>query len=420
MSQPPKSRALLFIVATLILDIMGLGIIIPITPRLVATFVGGDLSHASRYFGLLVALYALMQFLFAPMLGALSDRFGRKPILLFSLFGQALAYLMTAFAPNLGWIFAARALGGVASGSATVASAYIADVSTPQTRAQNFGLMGAAFGIGFILGPALGGMLGNHSLQLPFLVAAGVSLLNGLYGLLFVPESHHPENRQAFAWTKANPLAFFTMIRKYPLVTAMAGSLLAVGLAQQCQQSNWVLYTTMRFHWSPTQNGLSLTLVGVCMAIVQGGLIRVILPKLGERRTIIYGMLGWAVSMILFGLATQGWWMIVLIMASSVTGIAGPAVQALISRQVGPEEQGALQGSITGLMSLTGIAGPIMANQLFALFTAPSAPIHLPGIAFFLGALLIVLGLLNMLRVFSLEATRASGSAIAAQLEPVE
>ncbi|MBO9541434.1 TCR/Tet family MFS transporter [bacterium] len=392
---------MLFIFITVLLDIIGIGIVIPITPQLVSQFVGGDLSDASRYYGPAIALYTAMQFLCAPTLGALSDRFGRKPILLLSLVGTSLAYLMTAFAPNLAWLYAARMLGGVAGASMTVASAYIADVSAPERRAQNFGMLGAAFGIGFIIGPALGGALGHFSLHLPFFVSAAVSLINFVYGLVALPESHRLENRRAFTWAKANPLSFVPLLRKYPQIMGMATSLLLVGLAQQCQQSNWVLFTSLRFKWSPAESGVSLALAGLCMVLVQGGLIRLVLPKLGERRAILYGLVLFGGSMVLFGLASKGWMMYAVTVVSSLSAIAGPATQGLISRQIGPDEQGAVQGALTSLTSLTGIVGPVVANQLFATFTAASAPVKIPGIAFFLGALLIGLAFLNMLRVFA-------------------
>lgn len=395
-----KSPGLPFIFATMLLDVIGMGILIPVQPQLVAQFVGGDLSNASRHFGTLVAAYTLMQFLCAPLLGALSDRFGRKPVLLFSLLGSGLAYLMTALAPSLGWLYVARLLGGMAAASMTVASAYIADVSSPETRAQNFGLQGAAFGLGFIVGPALGGLLGTFGVRVPFYVSAGVAFLNVLYGFFGVPESHRLENRRPFAWKEANPLSFVPTLRRYPLIMGMVVSLILVGLGQQCQQTNWVLYTSLRFHWSPAENGASLAMIGLGVALVQGGLIRLLLPKLGEERSILVGLALYALSTVLFGLATQGWMMYAIMVLSSLSCIFGPAAQGLMSRQVGPSEQGLVQGSLTSLMSLTGIVGPIVGNQLFAVFTAPSAPVRIPGIAFFLSALLISLGFMNILRLF--------------------
>lgn len=400
MAKSGKTPGMLFIFITMLLDIVGMGIVIPIMPQLVAQFVGGDLSNASRYYGILTALYTLMQFLFAPLLGALSDRFGRKPILLLSLLGTAISYLMMALAPNMGWLYAARALGGFAGASLTVASAYIADVSTPESRAQNFGMVGAAFGLGFIIGPALGGLLGNMGAQIPFYLAAFVSLLNFGYGAFGVPESHRQENRRDVTWARANPFSWVPIIRKYPLLQAMLATLILNGLAQNCLHSNWVLFTTLRFNWSPGENGASLAVVGICATIVQGGLIRVILPRLGDRRAILYGLGLGALGFLLYGLATQGWMMYVVMVGASLSGIAGPALQGLISRQVGPDEQGTVQGALTSLMSLTGIVSPLVANYLFAAFTGPAAPVQIPGIAFFLAAILAALGVMNMLRLF--------------------
>lgn len=396
-----KTPGMFFIFITMLLDIVGMGIIIPIMPQLVAQFVGGDLSNASRYYGLLMALFTLMQFLFAPLLGALSDRFGRKPILLLSLLGTAISYLMTALAPSMAWLYASRLLGGFAGASLTVASAYIADVSTNENRAQNFGMVGAAFGLGFIIGPALGGLLGSMGAQIPFYLAAFISLLNFAYGVVGVPESHRLENRRAVTWERANPFSWIPIIRKHPLLQAMLATLILNGLAQNCQHSNWVLFTTLRFHWTPGQNGASLAVVGICATIVQGGLIRLILPKLGERRAILYGLGLGAFSFLLYGLATQGWMMYVVMVGGSLSGIAGPALQGLISRQVGPDEQGTVQGALTSLMSLTGIISPLVANYLFAAFTGVAAPVQIPGIAFFLGAFLAALGVLNMRRLFA-------------------
>lgn len=404
MAPNDKTPGLTFIFITMLLDIMGMGIIIPIMPQLVTHFVGGDLSNASRYYGILTALYTLMQFLFAPLLGALSDRYGRKPILLLSLLGTALSYLLMALAPSMPWLYAARILGGLSGASLTVASAYIADVSPQEKRSQNFGLVGAAFGLGFIIGPALGGLLGNMGPQVPFYLAAFISLLNFAYGLLGVPESHRRENRRDVTWERANPCSWIPIIQKHPLLQSMLATLILNGLAQNCLHSNWVLFTTYRFNWTPGENGASLAVVGLCATIVQGGLIRVLLPRLGEHRAIMGGLALGACSFLLYGLATRGWMMYVIMVGASLAGIAGPALQGLISRQVGPEEQGTVQGALTSLMSLTGIVSPLAANYLFAAFTGAAAPVQIPGIAFFLGALLAGLGVLNMRRLFSTHA----------------
>ncbi len=383
-----------FIFVTLLLDVMGVGLIIPILPQLVQALTA-DPTAAARYYGALFTVFTLMQFLFAPGLGAWSDQIGRKPILILSLFGATVSYLMMALSPSLIWLFIARGLAGIAGASLTVASAYIADVSTPETRAQNFGLLGAAFGLGFIFGPALGGLLGNIDLRLPFYVAAGVSLINALYGLLAVPESLGMENRRAFTPSKANPFSWIGLLKRYPVVMGLALTLLMTSLAQNSLHSVWVLFTAYRFHWNPGQNGLALAFVGVASAIVQGGLIRLIVPKLGERNAVLCGLGISAVSFVLYGLATQGWMMYAVIALGALGGIAGPAVQGLIASQVSPDEQGAVQGALASLMSLTGIVAPLAASTLFAHFTAPNATLVMPGVSFFLGAILLVLGLAN-------------------------
>lgn len=400
MSQPKKApTGLAFIFVTLLLDVMGIGLIIPILPQLVQSL-SADPVTGARYYGALFTIYTLMQFICAPGLGALSDQLGRKPILLLSLMGAAISYFMMAISPSLGWLFAARALAGVAGASVTVASAYIADVSTPETRAQNYGLLGAAFGLGFIFGPALGGLLGNFDMRLPFYVAAAVSVINAAYGLFAVPESHRQENRRKFTLVKANPFAWIALLKRYPVVMGLALTLFLTSLAQNSLHSVWVLFTEYRFHWNPGQNGLALAFVGVAAAVVQGGLIRLIVPKLGERQSVLYGLAISAVSFVLYGLATQGWMLYAIIALGSLGGIAGPALQGMIASQVNPDEQGAVQGALASLMSATGIVAPLMASGLFAHFTAPGASPVIPGISFFVGAALLMLGLANTVRQF--------------------
>lgn len=400
MASKRRSAGMLFIFVTMFLDIVGIGLIIPIMPQLVAQFLGGDLSEASRYFGALGSVYTLMQFLFAPTLGALSDQVGRKPILLFSLLGTALSYVMMALAPSLAWLFAGRTLAGIAGASLTVATTYIADVSLPEDRAKNFGMVGAAFGVGFIVGPALGGLLGGIHLTLPLYVAAGITLVNLLYGFFIVPESHAQENRRAFTWGQANPFSWVVLLRKYPVVMGMTATFVLTGLAQNAMHSTWVLFTTYRFHWNTAQNGAALAVVGIASAIVQGGLIRVLLPKLGEQRAILVGLAIGAVGFLGYGLSTQGWMMYVVLVVASLGGIAGPAIQGIVSKAVGPYEQGAVQGALTSLMSLTGVVSPLIASQLFAAFTGARAPVQIPGIAFFMSAGLMLLALLNSARLF--------------------
>src|SRR3989449_2975440 len=298
----PRKPAIGFIFVTLALDILGIGLIIPILPRLVESFKGGDVAAASGTVGLLAALYALMQFLCAPLLGSLSDRFGRRPVVLTSLFGSGWDYFLLAFAPNLGWFFVGRIISGVTGANFAAATAYIADVSPPEKRAANFGLIGAAFGLGFILGPALGGLLGNVGLRVPFMVAGGLTLLNWLYGWLVLPESLTRENRRAFSWTRSNPVGSLLDLRRHPMAFGLAGTYFLIYLAHQVLPNTWVLYTSYRYHWTVGQTGLSLAIVGLMAAIVQGGLTRVIVKKLGEEKTAILGLAVSTLSYVGYGL----------------------------------------------------------------------------------------------------------------------
>jgi DHA1 family tetracycline resistance protein-like MFS transporter len=389
-----------FILVTLFLDVLGFGIIIPVLPGLVTKLSGGDASSGAANFGLITSAFAAMQFLFSPALGALSDRVGRRPVLLIALTGLGLSYLLMAYAPSVGWLLTARVLAGITGASFTTANAYIADVSTPTTRAQNFGMVGAAFGLGFICGPALGGVLGRLGHQVPFLVSAGVALLNVLYGFLVLPESLPREKRRAFVWKEANPVGGVLAIRRYPVVAGMAVVFVLVSLAQRGMETVWVLYTTYRYRWTELENGLALALLGVTAVVVQGVLIRRIIPRLGERRAVLAGLSISAVSMVMYGLASSGWMMLVVVVVAALGGIAGPAIQGIVSGSVSPSEQGMVQGIMTSIMSLTAIVAPLTASQVFSYFTSPRAPVLLPGAPFFAGAVFSVLGLLMAFRFF--------------------
>ena len=392
---------MVFIMITLFLDILGIGIIIPVLPELIKEFVGGSESLAARYFGPLAAAYALMQFIFAPVLGALSDRFGRRPIILIALFGLGIDYLIQGFAPNIGWLFLGRILAGVMGASFTAANAYIADISTPENRAQNFGLVGVAFGLGFIFGPALGGVLGEVWIRLPFFVSAALVFINWLYGYFILPESLAPENRDKFSWAKANPIGSIAELRKYPLVAGLAVAFVFVSLAQRGLETTWVLFTGYRFGWGELTNGLTLALVGVMAVIVQGFLIRPAIKRFGERRAIIMGLSISVLTFLSYGLANQGWMMLVIIVVGSLSGIAGPAIQGLVAGTVKATEQGKVQGALTSLTSLTSVVSPlIFTTLLFGYFTSENAPITLPGAPFFLGSVLFLVSLLLLNRLF--------------------
>jgi len=406
MYQPVKSKkqaALGFIFVTLLIDVTGLGIIIPVLPKLIQTLIHGNLSEASRYAGLLTLAYAVMQFLFAPVLGNLSDKFGRRPVLLGSLLGFGIDYMFLAFAPTIGWLFLGRAIAGITGASFTTASAYIADVSTPENRAQNFGMIGVAFGLGFIIGPVIGGILGKYSTHLPFIAAASLALLNTIYGYFVLPESLSKENRRPFELKRANPLGSLIQLNKYPAVLGLAVSLFLIYFAAQSVQSVWTFYTMSKFGWNEAWVGYSLGFVGLTVAIVQGGVIRIAIPKLGQHRSIWIGLLLYAAGLILFACATKGWMMFAFMIPYALGGIAGPALQGTITGQVPANEQGELQGALTSLASLSSIFGPWIMTYLFYYFTIPGAPVHLPGAPFILGSLSMIVSALLAVRSFKKE-----------------
>jgi DHA1 family tetracycline resistance protein-like MFS transporter len=385
-----KSKyALNFIFLTLLIDITGLGIIIPVMPKLIGQLTGEGLSVASEYGGWLTFAYAFMQFIFAPILGNLSDKYGRRPVLLLSLLGFGIDYLFLAFAPSIFWLFIGRIIAGIAGASMTTAMAYIADVSTPEKRAQNFGIVGAAFGLGFIIGPVLGGVLGQFGTRIPFFAAAGLALLNFLYGYFILPESLTKENRRPFNFKTANAWASLSRLKRYPKVLSLAGALVLVYLASYALQSVWTYYNMYKFGWTEALVGYSLGFVGITIAVVQGGLIRIIIPKLGQERSLYIGLALYSFGYILFAFASETWMMFAFMVPYSLGGIAGPALQGIMSNQVPANEQGELQGTLTGLMSLTAIFGPLLMTHLFAAFTGKQAYFEFPGAPFLLGAVLL-------------------------------
>jgi MFS transporter, DHA1 family, tetracycline resistance protein len=401
MSKNKPSAALAFIFVTILIDVIGIGIIIPIVPELIEQLLHLDISEASKYGGWLLFSFALMQFLFSPILGGLSDQYGRRPILLLSLFGLGLDYIFHAFAPTIVWLFVGRIIAGVMGASFTTATAYIADISTPEKRAQNFGLIGAAFGLGFIIGPIIGGVASKWGLDIPFFIAAGLSFCNVLYGYFILPESLPLENRRKFDWKRANPVSSLKHLKKYPVVSGLVASLVLVFLASHAVQSNWSYFTMYKFQWDAEMVGYSLAIVGVLVAFVQGFLIRKIIPVLGENKSIYIGFILSAVGLILFGLAPSGWWMILFILPYCLGGIGGPSLQSIISAQVPSNEQGELQGSLTSLTSLTAVFGPLLMNNIFTFTTAKNTPLYMPGAAFFLAAFLVLLSLLLAYKTLS-------------------
>lgn len=326
-----RKAAMGFIFITLLIDVTGFGVIIPVMPKLIEQLLGvDDISKASQYGGWLTFAYAFMQFLFAPVLGNLSDKYGRRPVLLFSLFGFGIDYLLLSFAPTIAWLFLGRLIAGVTGASFTTASAYIADISTPENRAQNFGMIGAAFGLGFIIGPLLGGLLGELGPRVPFMVAAGLALMNWLYGYFVLPESLDKEHRRPFEWKRANPLGSLLQLRKYPAVGGLVGSFVLVYLAAHAVQSNWSFFNIERFKWTPKMIGISLGAIGVLVGAVQGGLVRVVNPRLGNERSVYIGLGLYALGLLLFAFASESWMMFVFLIPYCLGGIAGPALQSII------------------------------------------------------------------------------------------
>ena len=382
--------AILFIFITLFLDIFGIGVIVPVLPKLVVQLQGGNVQAAAHAVGWLGALYAVMQFVFSPVLGSLSDRFGRRPVILASLLGSGLDYLLLAWAPTIGWLYLARIVSGVTAANFSAASAYIADVTPPEKRAAGFGMIGAAFGLGFIAGPAIGGLLGTYGLRVPFLVAAGITLLNWLYGAFVLPESLAPENRRPFKWSSAHPIKALVALGRWPLVMKLSGTHFLSMIAGNIYQCLWVLYTGTRYGWNSKQVGLSLALVGVMAAIVQGGLAGRVLKIIGERRGVYVGLLAMSVAMACYGAASEGWMLYFIILIGSLAGIGSPATQSIISQAVPADEQGAVQGALNSITSMSGIIAPLLWTSLFSWALAPGRSVDLRGLPFF-GASLLAL-----------------------------
>jgi DHA1 family tetracycline resistance protein-like MFS transporter len=385
-----RTPALGFILVTLLIDVTGLGIIIPVMPKLITHLTGGTMSDAARWGGWMTFSYAAMQFLCAPIMGGLSDRFGRRPVLLASLFGFGVDYLFMALAPSIWWLFLSRVIAGTMGASFTTAAAYIADTSPPEKRAQNFGLIGAVFGLGFIVGPLVGGLLGPFGARVPFIASAVLALLNWLYGFFILPESLKPEHRRPFDWRRANPIGSLVKLKRYPVVTGLTGSLVLIYLAAHAVQSNWSYYTIEKFGWTERTVGWSLAMVGVAAALVQGGLVRLAIPKLGPARSVYTGFSFSALGLALFAIASRTWMMFAFTVVYCLGGLAGPALQGIISSQVPPNEQGELQGALTSLASLTSIAGPLVMANVFSWFTRPGATIYFPGAAMALGSVMVL------------------------------
>jgi DHA1 family tetracycline resistance protein-like MFS transporter len=402
----PKTRkaAVSFIFITLLLDVIGLGLIIPVFPQLIEELIQGNISEASQWAGLLTFAYAIMQFVCAPVIGNLSDKYGRRPVLLLSLLGFGIDYIFLSMAPTIWWLFVGRLIAGLFGASFTTATAYIADISTPENRSKNFGMIGAAFGLGFIIGPGLGGLLGEFGPRVPFMAAAVLTFLNLIYGYFVLPESLAKEHRRPFEWKRANPLGSLVQLKKYKGVGGLIVSLIFVYIASHAVQSTWTFFNIEKFQWSNTLIGISLTVIGLLIAIVQGGLIRYINPKLGDEKSIYVGLGLYSLGLFLFSFATDGWMMFVFLIPYCLGGIAGPALQSIISGNVPKNEQGELQGALTSLMSATSIVGPLLMTNLFAWFTRPEGDIKFAGAPFFAGAILMLVSAVVAARSMKKEA----------------
>lgn len=389
-----RTASITFIFITILVDVIGLGIIIPVLPPLIESLNGEGLSEASRIGGWLIFSFALMQFFFAPLLGVVSDKVGRRPVLLIALVGLGLDYLLHAFAPSLFWLFVGRVIAGICGASFTVATAYIADISSPEKKAQNFGVIGAAFGLGFIIGPVIGGLAGEYSVQLPFLIAASLSFANFLYGFFIIPESLEKENRRAFNWRKANPVGSFHLLTKSNVVIGLSVSFFLLYIAGYAVQSTWAFYGMFKFEWSESMVGYSLALVGIVVAFVQGVLVKHSVGWWGEKRTIYIGFFCWLAGLLLFAFVNQSWLLFISVIPYCFGGIATPTLQGVVSNQYDNSQQGELQGALTSLISLTAILGPVFMTNVFSYFTSDQAPFVFPGAPFFLGAICVLFAML--------------------------
>ncbi len=396
-----NSKAIFFILVTVLIDVIGIGIIIPIMPSLYQELTGGSVSEASQYSAYLVFIYAIMQFIFSPIIGGLSDQYGRRPVLLLSLLGFGLDFVFLALAPSIGWLFVGRIISGIAGASFTTANAYIADVTEPEKRAQSFGMLGAAFGLGFIIGPSLGGILGEIDTRLPFWVAASLALVNWLYGYFILPESLLPENRRKFNIKRANPIGSLINLKKHPYILALVLSLFLVNVSNFATQGTWSFYTIEKFNWSKMEVGLSLGFVGLMVAIVQGGLIRIIIPKLGQENSLFLGLAINSIGLLGFAFASSSWMMYAIMVPFAIGGLAGPAFQGIISNQVQKNEQGELQGGLTSLMSIAAIVGQPLMLGLFRIFTKKNGVGYLPGAPFIMGSMLSIISLILTIRTIN-------------------
>jgi DHA1 family tetracycline resistance protein-like MFS transporter len=407
-------QAIIVVLVTALLDSIGFGIIMPVLPQLLMDVTGEGMSASARYGGWLMFAYAAMQFCLAPVIGNLSDRFGRRPVLLVSLFVLGVDYLVMWWAPTFVWLLLGRIIAGAAASTYSTCNAFIADVSPPAVRAQNFGLMGAAFGMGFIIGPVIGGLLGEYGPRAPFLAAAVLAFANLIYGVVVLPESLSRDQRRPFDWRRANPTGTLTALRRYPMVSGLIGAYFLFLLGHHALPSIWSFFTMEKFDWSPREVGYSMGFVGVLMVIVQAVLLRVLLPKLGARRAGTAGFVFTILAFLGYGLVAQGWMIYPFLVLGALQGFVTPAMQGIMSSNVPANEQGELQGGLASMASLTAILSPPFMTQTFAFFTGTEAPVYLPGAPFLVSALLTVMALAVFLRATAqLDAPAAEDAASA-------
>ena len=404
-----RRAALAFILVTVLLDSIGLGIIIPVTPELIMELTGEGLSRATVYGGWLLFAFAVMQFIFSPILGNLSDRFGRRPVLLASLLAYALDYFLMGLAPTLAWLFVGRMIAGVAGATYGTASAYIADVTPAENRAAKFGLIGAAFGVGFIIGPVVGGLLGEFGPRVPFFAAGVVALINAAYGLFVLPESLAPEDRRPFTLSRSNPFGALRQMKKYPAVLSLIAVSFLWQMSHYVNPATWSYFTLEKFDWSEAQVGYSLGFVGLLMVLVQGFLTGRVIPRLGEVRCAVIGMSFAALAFIGYAFATEGWMLYAWMIPGALGGFTFPSIQSLLSKQIPANAQGELQGALGAVSSLVSILAPPILTQLFGFYTAPENPVYFPGAAFVAAALLAFAAI----AVFLLVARRRLGATAA-------
>jgi DHA1 family tetracycline resistance protein-like MFS transporter len=420
-SSGPGGAAFVFILVTVAFDALAFGIIAPVLPDLIRQFEGGDFGRASDLTGYLLLVWNAMQFLFSPILGAWSDRFGRRPIILLSCFGLGMDYIVMALAPTLGWLFLGRIISGITASNISTAYAYVTDVTPPEKRAKPFGYISAAFGLGFIIGPAVGGYLGNSNLRAPFWAAAALSLVNSLYGFFVLPESLPRERRAKSAWHMANPLGSLALLRSHAQLAGLAVVVTLYYLAHNSLPSVWALYTEKRYAWTRGDVGLSLAVVGVCAAVISGVLVGPFVKRFGERRSVLSGLVFGTLGFAGFAMATRGWVLYAVIPLIALWGIAAPAIQSLMSRRVDPSSQGKLQGAINSLRAITGMAGPVLFTQIFALAISPRTSMRIPGAPYYLAAMLLFSSLLLAAYVTRPSAEMAEPVAQAApSLDPSE